>query len=143
MPNAIRLKRSGTANSAPQATDLQLGELALNYNDGKLYYKTSAGTVSAIANGIAPVTSVAGRTGTIVLTASDISSGLATVATSGSASDLSAGTLPAARLPTTAVQTVTTGITGATTVTNIVQLTQAQYNAITTPVSTTLYVIVG
>lgn len=116
MPNAIRLKRSGTANSVPQATDLQLGELALNYNDGKLYYKTSGGTVSAIANGVAPVTSVAGRTGTIVLTSADVSG---------------------------VVSTNTTGITGATTVTNIVQLTQAQYNAISSPVSTTLYVIVG
>jgi hypothetical protein len=116
MANAIRLKRSGTASSVPQTTDLQLGELALNYNDGKLYYKTSAGTIAAIANGIAPVTSVAGRTGTVTLTSADVSG---------------------------VVSTTTIGITGATTVTNIVQLTQAQYNAISSPVSTTLYVIVG
>lgn len=44
------------------------------------------------------VSSVAGRTGAVVLTASDVS-GLATVATSGSASDLASGTIPAARLP--------------------------------------------
>jgi hypothetical protein len=36
---------------------------------------------------------------------------------------------------------VTTGITGATQVANIVQLTQANYDAITSPSATTLYVI--
>ena len=36
---------------------------------------------------------------------------------------------------------VTAGITGATQVTNIVQLTQANYDAITSPSATTLYVI--
>lgn len=45
----------------------------------------------------APVTSVAGRTGAVTLTASDVS-GLATIATSGSASDLGSGTVPKARM---------------------------------------------
>jgi len=53
---------------------------------------------TASAAAAAPVQSVAGRTGVITLSSADIS-GLAAVATSGSASDLSAGTLPAARLP--------------------------------------------
>lgn len=48
---AIRIKRSGTASSQPQSTDLQLGELALNYADGKLYYKTAAGAVALLASG--------------------------------------------------------------------------------------------
>lgn len=45
------------------------------------------------------VVSVAGRTGAVTLTASDIVSGLAAIATSGSASDLASGTVPVARLP--------------------------------------------
>jgi hypothetical protein len=45
------------------------------------------------------VTSVAGRVGAVVLTASDITSGLAAIATSGSAADLSAGIIPDARMP--------------------------------------------
>lgn len=41
------------------------------------------------------------------------------------------------------VGSVTTGITGAVAITNMVKLTQAQYDAIATPSATTLYIIVG
>ena len=37
MANTIKLKRSGTTSSVP--TSLDYGELAINYADGKLYYK--------------------------------------------------------------------------------------------------------
>jgi hypothetical protein len=36
-----------------------------------------------------------------------------------------------------------TGLTGATQLTNMVQITQAGYNAIVTPLANTLYIIVG
>lgn len=42
-----------------------------------------------------------------------------------------------------AVGSDTTGITGASTVTNIVQLTQAQYDALSTYDNNTAYIIVG
>ncbi|NBX31428.1 MAG: hypothetical protein EBR07_01675 [Planctomycetes bacterium] len=42
-----------------------------------------------------------------------------------------------------AIQSSTTGLTGATALTNIVQITQAGYNAITTQSASTLYIIVG
>lgn len=45
-------------------------------------------------------------------------------------------------IPTNVVQSDTAGITGADQVTNIVSLTQAEYDAIT-PVATTVYIIVG
>ena len=45
--------------------------------------------------------------------------------------------------PVTLVQSNTTGITGADQITNIVSLTQAEYDAIGSPSATTLYVIVG
>ena len=45
MANIVKLKRSGTANSAPAANSLEYGELAINYADGILFYKDSSNTV--------------------------------------------------------------------------------------------------
>ena len=45
MANVIKIKNSGTANSAPAANSLQYGELAINYADGLIFYKDSANTV--------------------------------------------------------------------------------------------------
>ena len=39
MANLVKLKRSAVAGKAPLTTDLQLGELAVNTYDGKLYTK--------------------------------------------------------------------------------------------------------
>lgn len=44
MANKIVLKKSSVTNKVPLTTDLDYGELALNYTDGKLYYKKSDGT---------------------------------------------------------------------------------------------------
>jgi hypothetical protein len=41
------------------------------------------------------------------------------------------------------IESVTSGLTGATQLNNIVQITQAGYNAIGTPSASTLYIIVG
>lgn len=49
MANTILLKRSGTANSVPTAGQLQQGELALNFADGVLYYKTAANAIGILA----------------------------------------------------------------------------------------------
>jgi hypothetical protein len=43
MANVIKLKNSGTANSAP--TSLEVGELAINYADGKIFYKDTSNAV--------------------------------------------------------------------------------------------------
>ena len=45
----IQLYRSATASSQPNASDLQDGELALNTNDGKLFYKNSSGNLATLA----------------------------------------------------------------------------------------------
>ncbi len=42
---AIRLYRSSTPGATPIAANLQNGEMALNYADGKLFYKDDAGVV--------------------------------------------------------------------------------------------------
>jgi hypothetical protein len=45
MANKIVLKKSSVPEKVPQTTDLEYGELALNYSDGKLFYKTSSNTI--------------------------------------------------------------------------------------------------
>tara|TARA_R110001606_G_C14871622_1_gene589931 strand:- start:13 stop:453 length:441 start_codon:yes stop_codon:yes gene_type:complete len=52
----IQLYRSATASAAPTAGNLLDGELALNTNDGKLYYKNSGGAVAVLADGALPGT---------------------------------------------------------------------------------------
>lgn len=48
MPNIIRIRRSGTAGVSPPAEVLVHGELALNYADGKLFYKDSNNTIQQL-----------------------------------------------------------------------------------------------
>ena len=48
MTAVIKLKRSETALSIPQASDLEAGELALNVADGKFFTKTTGGTVKEV-----------------------------------------------------------------------------------------------
>lgn len=45
----IQLKRSGTTANAPAA--LSFGEIALNYADGKLYYKNATGQIVSFSSG--------------------------------------------------------------------------------------------
>jgi hypothetical protein len=47
MANNIILKKSSVADKVPLTTDLQYGEVALNYADGKLYYKDSSNNVKS------------------------------------------------------------------------------------------------
>jgi hypothetical protein len=48
MANTIKLRRSATPGKVPQVGDVQLGELALNTYDGKLYAKKDSGTASVV-----------------------------------------------------------------------------------------------
>ena len=43
----IRLRKSGVTSNVP--VSLELGELALNYADGKLFYKASNGSIASIS----------------------------------------------------------------------------------------------
>ena len=45
MANQVVIKNKATADSAPATSDLIAGELALNTNDGKLYYENSGGNI--------------------------------------------------------------------------------------------------
>lgn len=48
MANTIKLRRSATPGKVPTVGDIQLGELALNTYDGKLYTKKDNGTESIV-----------------------------------------------------------------------------------------------
>jgi hypothetical protein len=47
----IQLYRTATASATPSAGNLADGELAINTNDEKLYFKNSSGVVKALADG--------------------------------------------------------------------------------------------
>ena len=49
MANRVILKKSSVTGKIPQTTDLEYGELALNYADGKLYYKSGPSTINAFS----------------------------------------------------------------------------------------------
>ncbi len=80
----ILIYASGTASNVPLAANMISGstgaELALNYADGKLYYKDSGGTVQLLASKAAnnPVTTFSG--GTTGLTPNTATSGAVTLA---------------------------------------------------------------
>ena len=48
--NQVLLKKSSVAAKVPLVTDLAYGEVALNYADGKLYYKNSSNLVKYFSN---------------------------------------------------------------------------------------------
>jgi hypothetical protein len=50
MSNKVLLKKSSVASKIPLTSDLDYGELALNYTDGKLYYKTASNTIDVHAS---------------------------------------------------------------------------------------------
>jgi hypothetical protein len=51
MANTLKIKRSAVASKVPLTTDLQLGELAINTYDGKLFLKKDNGTESIVEIG--------------------------------------------------------------------------------------------
>lgn len=49
MATTIRIKKSGTTSNTPAA--LEFGELAINYADGKLFYKDATGNIQQFSSG--------------------------------------------------------------------------------------------
>jgi hypothetical protein len=66
----IYLYNSGTANNMPLAANLGAGELAINYEDGKLFYKDNSSAIQVIGWKTTPTT--AGGTGLTSYTAGDL-----------------------------------------------------------------------
>jgi len=51
MPNPIKPKRSYTPNSVPTTGDLQAHEMAINWNDGKIFTKDAGGSIVTLTLG--------------------------------------------------------------------------------------------
>mgnify|MGYP000456303731 CR=1 FL=1 len=51
----IALKNSGSTGNTPVATDLAYGEFAINYADGKLFYRTSSDTLGSYTIAVAGI----------------------------------------------------------------------------------------
>ena len=51
MAQTIKLKRSSVQNNVPSTSDLELGELAINTHDGKLFIKKDDGSASIVQVG--------------------------------------------------------------------------------------------
>jgi len=66
----IILYNSGTTTNAPSASNLASGELAINYTDGKLFYKDNSSAIQVIGWKTTPTT--AGGTGLTSYTAGDL-----------------------------------------------------------------------
>jgi hypothetical protein len=66
----IYLYNSGTASNVPLAANLGAGELAINYADGKLFYKDGSAAIQVIGWKTTPTT--AGGTGLTSYTAGDL-----------------------------------------------------------------------
>ena len=67
---SIILYNSGTTTNAPSASNLASGELAINYIDGKLFYKDNSSAIQVIGWKTTPTT--AGGTGLTSYTAGDL-----------------------------------------------------------------------
>jgi hypothetical protein len=76
----ISLYYSATASATPTAGNLVAGELALNTNDGKLFYKDSSGVVQTLASKAGNVNVSSFSAGTTGLTPSTASTGTVTLA---------------------------------------------------------------
>jgi hypothetical protein len=70
--NAIILKNNQFPGKIPSIDELILGEIAINTADAKLYTKKNDGSVVTIGSSDSLVQSVAGRTGQVILTKSDV-----------------------------------------------------------------------
>lgn len=93
MSNTIILKKSSVAAKVPLAADLQVGELAVNLADARLYSKNASGTVINLT----PVQSVAGKTGAVTLAKGDVGLGNVDNTADSAKSVASAATLTTAR----------------------------------------------
>lgn len=126
--------------TAAQLTDIgtavQPGDLATVATSGAYSDLTGTPTIPTV-----PVDSVNSQTGVVVLTAADV--GAATTAQGALANT---ATQPSDNISTLTndaayVTSDPTGVTGADAIANMVSLTQAEYDAIGSPNSSTLYVI--
>lgn len=66
MANTIKIKNSGVSSNTPTATSLEYGELALNYADGRLFFKKDPSSVKYFTTTEYLNTTITSNTATIV-----------------------------------------------------------------------------
>lgn len=75
MASKIQIKRSTVPGKVPTTAQIDLGELAINTRDGKLYLKRDNGNGTSSVIELGAVRSIAGKTGDVVLSKADIGLG--------------------------------------------------------------------
>lgn len=75
MTSKVQLRRSSVPGKVPTTDQIDLGELAINTRDGKLYLKRDNGNGTFTIVDLGAVRSVAGRSGDVTLTAADVGLG--------------------------------------------------------------------
>ena len=75
MTSKLLSKRSAVPGKVPTTAQIDLGELAINTRDGKLYLKRDNGNGTFTVVELGAVRSVAGRIGEVILTATDVGLG--------------------------------------------------------------------
>jgi hypothetical protein len=100
MSNQIILKKSSVGAKVPLTTDLAYGELALNYADGKLYFKNSSNQVNSFSANV-DLSSYVSLAGTETLTNKTLTSPIVTGGTIDNT--IIGGTTPAAGTFTTLI----------------------------------------
>jgi hypothetical protein len=75
MTSKLLSKRSAVPGKVPTTAQIDLGELAINTRDGKLYLKRDNGNGTFTIVELGTVRSVAGKTGEVILTATDVGLG--------------------------------------------------------------------
>jgi len=114
MANKVLLKKSSTAAKVPLTSDLSYGEVALNYTDGKLYFKTSSNVIDYFAAASAGGSSNQISQGNSSVSVSDAGTGTITTIVDGTsvstASSSGVALLQIPTAPTAAAATSTTQI---------------------------------
>ena len=142
-PEVIKLRGYSVSLTSP--SDNQ----AILFNSTATAFQNSTltiGTISGLSADLSGKVTSVGATSPVVSsggTTPTISMPVATATTNGYLSSTDWSTFNAKQAAGAYVTSITNGITGATQLTNMMQITSAGYSAITSPAANTLYIIVG
>ena len=142
-PEVIKLRGYSVSITSP--SDNQ----AIIFNSSATAFENSTltiGTISGLSADLSGKVTSVGATSPVVSsggTTPTISMPVATATTNGYLSSTDWSTFNSKQASGAYVTSITSGITGATQLTNMMQITAAGYSAITSPLINTLYIVVG